>query len=74
VDSDCGSGGYCSPATATDPMCIQVGLLGYYCHTPSDECVNDSDCPAMPAMGPQACTYSTAKQHWVCMTVPICAG
>jgi hypothetical protein len=54
---------------------MQVGLLGYYCHTPSDECVNDSDCPAMPAaMGPQACTYSMAKQHWVCATVPICAG
>jgi hypothetical protein len=51
---------------------MQVGLLGYYCHTQSDECVNDSDCPV--SAGPQACTYSTSKQHWVCLPVALCAG
>jgi hypothetical protein len=54
---------------------MMTGLLGYYCHTKSDECVNDSDCPSPPnPQGPVACSYSMAKQHWVCVNVPICAG
>jgi hypothetical protein len=55
---------------------MKIGLLGYYCHTKSDECVNDSDCQTSPnpPEGQNACSYSMAKQHWVCVIVPICAG
>src|SRR5437764_808213 len=42
VDSDCGAGGYCSPSRAFDR--INFGVAGYWCHTASDECVDDVDC------------------------------
>jgi hypothetical protein len=48
TDADCGQDGYCSPAIDD---CGHV--LGYYCHTAADECVNDEDCPGADA-GPQA--------------------
>jgi hypothetical protein len=73
VDTDCGAGGYCSPTVAIDPSCMKYGFNGYFCHTKSDTCVNDTDCPAAP-MGPQACVYQADTQHWACATVPICAG
>ena len=62
VDSDCGSGGSCSPSAQT--LCGDAGsyCLGYYCHTPSDECVNDADC----ASG-LTCVYSATAAHWTCV-------
>jgi len=64
VDGDCGAGGYCSPSA--DGGCGQ--LTGYYCHTPSDTCVNDSDCTA-----PHSCVYDRKAGHWVCKEIPLCA-
>jgi hypothetical protein len=60
VDSDCGPGGYCSPSA--DPNSCAGGLLGYYCHTPKDLCVNDADCS--PSGGPQVCAYQNG--FWQC--------
>ena len=35
---------------------------GFYCHTPCDECVDDSDCG-----GAGACNYSLVDQRWECI-------
>jgi hypothetical protein len=68
VDSDCeGGAGYCSPAYA--PMGCG-GLAGYYCHTPQDQCVNDSDCSN--ANGQPVCTYSTSESRWTCQQLLLC--
>jgi hypothetical protein len=67
VDTDCGTDGYCSPAYNTMSC---GGLLGYFCHTASDACVDDTDCPS--SMGPQVCTYSSTQGHWICGQVQLC--
>jgi hypothetical protein len=65
VDTDCGVGGYCSPAYDTMSC---GGLLGYYCHTSSDMCINDSDCSSK---GPdEVCTYLSG--HWACSMQKLC--
>jgi hypothetical protein len=71
LDSDCGQGGYCSPAIDT---CGAV--LGYYCHSASDECVNDEDCTNRDG-GLQrylGCLPdpSTSFSRWVCMPAAAC--
>jgi hypothetical protein len=63
VDSDCGAGGDCSPAHGTS-NCGYVS--GYYCHTQSDECTNDSDC------GGDVCTWSVAGARWTCQAGQLC--
>lgn len=64
VDSDCGSNGYCSPAYDTMTC---GGLLGYYCHTPDDECVNDSDCTKNDD---DVCTFLSGR--WQCAMEELC--
>jgi hypothetical protein len=63
VDSDCGSGGYCSPSYNTMSC---GGLAGYYCHTPNDTCLDDTDCGA----GDEVCTYLSGK--WQCAMEELC--
>jgi hypothetical protein len=36
--------------------------IGYYCHTPNDPCINDSDCGA--GLG---CVYSASNGDWECL-------
>jgi Cys-rich repeat protein len=43
------------------------GLEGYYCHTPQDECVNDSDCGAG-----KVCTYAASQSRWTCQAQLLC--
>lgn len=63
VDDDCGSGGFCSPSFGT---CGNYsGVVGYYCRTAADECLNDSDC-VDPEQGPGYCMYEPSVSHWVC--------
>ncbi len=57
VDSDCGSGGYCSPSHGTSGC---GGLTGYYCHAPSDSCVDDSDCSGGAG---NVCAWSMSAGH-----------
>jgi hypothetical protein len=67
VDSDCGTNGYCSPADNT----MSCGsLLGYYCHTSADQCIDDSDCSSMS--GFQVCTYVATSSRWECKTQGLC--
>ncbi len=70
VDSDCGSGGYCSPAYNTGSC---GSLLGYFCHTPKDQCVDDSDCGIDGGGGLQVCTYASSVGIWQCKTRGLCA-
>jgi hypothetical protein len=68
VDADCGAGGYCSPA---DNVSSCGSVLGYFCHTASDMCLDDSDCTGS-GMGPQVCTYVPTAGHWECKTSGLC--
>src|ERR1017187_5271436 len=67
VDGDCGTGGYCSPTPGLP--CNMNGRdlycqgLGYYCHTPKDECVDDSDCQGVGSPG---CLYDQSAGYWKC--------
>jgi hypothetical protein len=74
VDSDCGAGGYCSPSAA-ESCANMSGTVGYYCHTASDTCKNDSDCnDAGPnGGGPGFCTYHSESGAWAC-SYGFCAG
>ena len=69
VDSDCGAGGYCSPSRG-ESNC--GGLDGYFCHTPSDTCVDDSDCPSGTG-GPQMCVHRSSTSRWECVPQLFCA-
>lgn len=67
VDADCGAGGYCSPSGVslfsnclTD---IEMGSIGYFCHKPDDECLDDADCSTMMN---KACLFSVAAMRWRC--------
>ncbi|HMJ09811.1 MAG TPA: hypothetical protein VK524_00325 [Polyangiaceae bacterium] len=62
TNADCGSGGYCSPTLGTCGNYTKI--VGYYCHTPQDECVNDSDCSGAGANW--YCAYSPMAGHWKC--------
>jgi hypothetical protein len=65
VDADCGAGGYCSPTFGSCGSFF--GVVGYYCHTPKDKCVDDSDCKAAD------CRYDPVGGSWACGT-SFCAG
>jgi len=66
LDSNCGPGGYCSPSMI-DVLgsCPGCGS-GFFCHTSSDTCLNDSDCSAgvMPT-----CAYAPQTGRWGCATI-----
>ena len=61
-DSDCGVGGYCSPSLVAG--CGAGTWYGYFCHTPGDECMDDSDC----AEGNAYCAFDGTSAHWICST------
>lgn len=39
------------------------GVQGYYCHTPADSCINDSDCD--PSTGGY-CAFAPEIGYWAC--------
>jgi hypothetical protein len=70
-DTDCASG-YCSP-TLSDSCSPTVSYSGAYCHTPNDDCSNDSDCGERQrgmfvGEGP-ACIFSMSAKKWVCTNI-----
>ncbi len=69
IDADCGAGGYCSPSAG--PMSCG-GLVGYYCHTAKDRCIDDADC-ASSSSG-SMCIYSPTDGTWSCQPSGYCAG
>lgn len=73
LDSDCGVGGYCSPTIGGG--CGGTGVAGYFCHTASDECANDSDCKATSQdLQTKSCAWEPTSKKWKCQQVVICAG
>ena len=60
LDSDCGAGGYCSPSVAFDQ--VNYPVVGTYCHTAADTCVNDEDCTPASAR----CAFDPSTAHWAC--------
>lgn len=71
VDADCGVGGYCSPSAPFECIAPVPANYGYYCHTPSDECTDDTDCP-MGTAGSGDCAFDPTAGHWACHTVEAC--
>jgi hypothetical protein len=71
TDADC-KGDYCSPSAVHvgfDCIGVPIGSWGYFCHTATDECVDDADCGAA---GKQ-CIFDVEVVHWKCMQ-PACPG
>lgn len=72
VDADCGANGFCSPTLGDCGN--YTGTLGYFCHQPGDECVDDEDCAgATGPIGTGSCRYNKMVGHWRCETSE-CAG
>jgi hypothetical protein len=61
VDADCGDNGYCSPSLVYAFCECDNCEHGYFCHTPSDTCVDDSDCDKSGT-----CNYDQLAQRWQC--------
>jgi hypothetical protein len=71
LDSDCGQGGYCSPSAGCE------GPLAYHCHTATDTCINDTDCPSVDAGGfscdtASICAFDVQAKHWGCTQMVCC--
>lgn len=64
VDGNCGgSNRYCSPSMGMD--CDGYHSVdGYYCHTSTDSCIDDSDCT-----GTDYCNYDVYKGRWQCTPI-----
>jgi hypothetical protein len=58
IDSDCGSGGYCSPSAGYGSFHCETA---YFCHTAKDTCVDDTDCGSS-----QKCEFDTTAGIWAC--------
>jgi len=69
VDADCGNSGYCSPSLGA---CGNYsGVVGYFCHTQEDECLDDADCSISPNAG--YCAFMPVVGRWQCSTAQ-CVG
>src|SRR5207237_924742 len=58
IDSDCGINGFCSASG-------EPSIVGYFCHTPQDTCINDNDCSAHDCRNTPSeprCVYSRSGQ------------
>jgi hypothetical protein len=63
IDADCGGGGFCSPSLGE---CGNYsGVVAYWCRTPEDTCVEDSDC-VDPERGDGYCAHYPQVGHWAC--------
>lgn len=62
TDADCGSGpySYCSPSMSWDCGGHRP-IDGYHCHTPSDTCMDDSDCT-----GSDYCNFDAYENRFRC--------
>ena len=71
VDADCGAAGYCSPSFGDCGN--YFGVIGYYCHTNTDECVNDADCNADGSHPEAYCAFKPTVGRWQCSNLN-CVG
>ena len=69
-DADCGGCGFCSPSLGG---CGEYGgVVGYFCHTTKDTCVNDKDCGEQNGQ-PGYCAFQPTVGAWQC-AYQQCAG
>ncbi len=73
VDSDCGPGNYCSPSLVENCLAPRQ----YFCHTASDTCLDDSDCPSVDAGASSCpitntCAFDTQAHRWTCIEDTCC--
>lgn len=60
----CDGKAHCYAGQAEVPCaCGDACGHGYFCHTPSDTCIDDSDCG-----GQGTCNYDTVNKQWSCST------
>jgi hypothetical protein len=72
VDSDCGDSGFCSPSFGNCGN--YLGVIGWFCHTPQDQCLDDEQCGREGGGGFDAyCAYNPAAGRWMCADSH-CAG
>jgi hypothetical protein len=64
LDADCGEAGYCSPSFGDCGNFF--GVVGYYCHTNTDECVNDADCTQGGTLPQAYCAFMPTVGRWKC--------
>jgi hypothetical protein len=59
----CTSVDYCKTLGDDSCVCSCGDSCGhdYFCHTPADECTDDSDCPSGTG-----CDFDLAHQNWIC--------
>lgn len=81
LDSDCGPGGFCSPSLLNVDSSIAgtassgsgLAAFGYFCHTPQDLCLNDSDCDQYRCLPEEGCGWMacgfTSENRWDCFRV-----
>jgi hypothetical protein len=63
TDADCGTGLYCSPSRNYPALCRSA----YMCHTPDDECIDDSDCNGgQSGVSLPYCAFDGTVMHWRC--------
>ena len=65
-DSDCGSGGFCSPSP--DSTCVSLSARTWRCHTANDSCLDDSDCAG------GVCLFAQETGAWTCAVASHCGG
>ena len=68
VDSDCGPDGFCSPSLVGTGCGWDQSVSGdgYFCRTPQDSCLNDSDCDTS-----STCAFDIGSNHWTCILCSI---
>jgi hypothetical protein len=68
TDADCGTGLYCSPSYNYPVQCQSA----YMCHTPDDQCIDDSDCNSGQSGFPLPyCAYDGTVMHWRCTSMQV---
>jgi hypothetical protein len=64
VDQDCGVGGICGPVSGG----CSPAIVSYQCHTSTDTCIGDGDCP------PEDTCDAYPGEGWACRQPVICRG
>jgi hypothetical protein len=66
VDADCPTEQVCSPSYTM--TCASPFAVTYACHTPNDDCSNDTDCTSPEHFAPEnLCTWQPERGRWGCV-------
>ncbi len=69
TDADC-AGNFCSPSGAdiywNCTTGVPIGSYGFFCHGPTDECIDHDDCGAASNV---SCVYDVDAKHFKCLSL-----